>query len=111
MIEYGYKTYQKMEPIGNCVLIKKMTEDCLRKSHGLFIPQSKKFENNKIGVGKVLDISKIAAEKTGVKRNDFVLYDYYSAYNDKAINILTNYENLIMVLSEEEAIKFLNGEL
>ena len=111
MIEYGYTSYKKMKPVGNCVLIKKMLENEFRKSHDLFIPQSKKFENNKIGIGKVLGISKIAEEKTGVKTGNYVLYDYYSAFDDSSINILTNYENLIMVVTEEEAKLFLNGSL
>ena len=111
MIEYGYASYKTLKPVGDCVLIKKLTEDCLRKSHGLYIPQTKKFENNKIGVGEVLDLSKKAEKETGVKVGDYVLYDYYSAHNDDAINILTNYENLLMVLSKEEADAFLNGSL
>ena len=111
MLDYGYKKYNSMKPVGNCVLIEKMTENELRKSHGLFIPQVKKLENNKIGVGKVLDLSKTAEEKTGVKPGDYVLYDYYSAFNDQSINILTNYENIIMIVSKKEADEFLNGTL
>ena len=67
MLEYGYKKYNSMKAVGNCVLIEKMIEDNLRKSHGLYIPQSKKFENNKMGVGKVLNLSKKAEEETGIK--------------------------------------------
>ena len=111
MISYGYTSYNEIKPVGNCVLIKKLTEDGLRKSHDLYIPQSKKFENNKIGVGKVLNLSKKAKEETGVKAGDYVLYDYYSAFNDAAINVLVNYENLLIVLSKEEAKAFLNGSL
>lgn len=111
MIEYGYTKYNSIKPIGNCILIEKMMENDLRKSHDLYIPQSKKFENNKIGIGKVLDLSKKAAEETGIKQNDYVLYDYYSAFDDNAINILTNYENVLMILTEKEAKQFLNGSL
>ena len=111
MIEYGYTKYNSIKPIGNCILIKKLNEAGLRKSHGLYIPEVKKFENNKIGVGKVLDLSKTSSEKTGIKKGDFVLYDYYSAFDDNSINILTNYENVFMVLTKDEANAFLNGEL
>lgn len=111
MILYGYATYNEIKPVGNCVLIKKLMEDGLRKSHDLYIPQSKKFENNKIGVGKVLDLSKKAKSETGIKVGDYVLYDYYSAHNDAAINVLVDYENILMILSKNETDKFLNGTL
>ena len=38
MIDYGYTSYKYMKPVRNCVLIKKLEEKDLRKSHGLFIP-------------------------------------------------------------------------
>lgn len=111
MLEYGYTKYEKLIPIGDCVLIEKLSEDCLRKSHGLYIPDPAKYKNNKIGVGKVLDLSKTAKEKLGLKTGDYVLYDYFSVFDDKSINVLTKYENIIMQLNEDEAYKFLNGEL
>lgn len=111
MLDYGYKKYDMIKPVGNCVLIKKINEPSLRKSHDLYIPQSKKFENNKIGVGEILDLSKTAEEKTGLKKGNFVLYDYYSAHDDNAINILTNYENIMMILTKNEVDLFLNGTL
>ena len=111
MISYGYTSYNEIKPVGNCVLIKKLMEDGLRKSHDLYIPQSKKFENNKIGVGKILDLSKKAKEETGIKKGDYVLYDYYSSHNDASINVLVDYENVLIVLTKEETDKFLNGTL
>lgn len=111
MIEYGYKNYEKVIPVGECVLIEKLTEDCLRKSHGLYIPDPAKFKNNKIGVGKVIGISKKAKSALSIDVNDYVLYDYYSVFDDKGKNVLTKYENIFMQLTEEEAHNFLNGEL
>jgi len=111
MIEYSYRHYEYINPVGECVLIEKLTEDCLRKSHGLFIPDPAKFKNNKMGVGKVIGISKKAKNALGININDYVLYDYYSVFDDKGKNVLTKYENIIMQMTEEEANKFLNGEL
>lgn len=111
MINYGYNQYKSMKAIGECVLIEKLTEDCLRKSHGLYIPDPAKFKNNKIGVGKIIDLGKKAKENLGIDINDYVLYDYFSVFDDKGMCVLTKYENIIMQLSEDEAYKFLNGEL
>lgn len=111
MIDYSYNTYEYINPVGDCLLIEKLAEDTLRKSHGLFIPQPAKLKNNKIGVGKVLAISKKAATETKINVDDYVLYDYFSVFDDKGKNVLTKYENIIMQLTEDEAYKFLNGEL
>jgi effector-binding domain-containing protein len=56
-------------------------------------------------------ISKKAKNALGININDYVLYDYYSVFDDKGKNVLTKYENIIMQMTEEEANKFLNGEL
>jgi len=111
MINYGLTYYESMKPVGECLLIEKLTEDNLRKSHGLYIPEVAKQLNNKIGVGKVIALSKKAKEETNINENDYVLYDYFSANDDNGKHILTKYENIIMQLSEDEAYKFLNGEL
>ena len=111
MLEYGYKKYDKIEPKGLCILIEKMQETDLRKNDGIYIPDSDKLKNYKMGVGKILDLSKKAHEETKLEIGDYVLYDYYSAHNDNSINILTNYENIIFKVSYDEAIRFLNGKL
>ena len=81
------------------------------KAGDIIIPDSKKYANNKIGVGKVLELGRTAKNETKLAEGDYVLYDYYSAYNDTSQNILTKYENIILQLSEEEAYKFLRSEL
>ena len=111
MINYGLTNYETMTPVGECVLIEKLTEDGLRKSHGLYIPEVAKYANNKIGVGKVISLSRKAKEELNINENDYVLYDYFSANDDNGKHILTKYENIIMQLNEGEAFKFLNGEL
>lgn len=111
MIDYGLTQYKKLNPKGLCILIEKMTENDLRKNGEIYIPNTAKLENYKIGVGKILDLSRKAKNETNLSKNDYVLYDYYSAHDDNSKNILTNYENIIMKVSYDEAIKFLNGKL
>lgn len=111
MLEYGYKKYNKIEAKGLCVLIEKMQEDDLRKNGEIFIPDSDKLKNYKMGVGKILDLSRKAKEETKLEVGDYVLYDYYSAHDNKSINILTHYENIIFKVSYDEATRFLNGKL
>ena len=112
MLEYGgYRNYEKIEPKGLCILIEKMQETDLRKNGEIYIPDSDSLKNYKMGVGKILDLSKKAKEETKLSIGDYVLYDYYSAHDDKSINILTNYENIIFKVSYDEAIRFLNGKL
>lgn len=111
MFDYGYKKYSKIKPIGCCILIEKMNEADLRKSHGLYVPESSNFKNNKIGIGKIIDISKKAKDELKIDINDYVLYDYFSVFDDKGKYVLTKYENIIMKLDEDEANRFLIGEL
>ena len=111
MLEYGYKKYNKIEPKGLCILIEKMQENDLRKNGDIYIPDSDKLKNYKMGVGKILDLSKKAKEETKLNVGDYVLYDYFSAHDDKSKNVLTNYENIIFQISYDEVIKFLNGKL
>lgn len=109
-VEHGMKHYDELKVIGPYILIEKIVNEEHRVGD-IIIPDSKKYANNKIGVGKVLELGRTAKNETKLTEGDYVLYDYYSAYNDTSQNILTKYENIILQLSEEEAYKFLRSEL
>lgn len=111
MINYGTKNYKNIQAVHECILIEKLNEETLRKSHGLYIPETAKFKNNKIGVGKIINIGSSAKSETNLNENDYVLYDYYSVFNDFGKFVITKYENIIMKMEENEAYKFLNGEI
>ena len=109
-VEHGMKHYDELKVVGPYVLIEKiMNEE--HKDGDIIIPDSKKYANNKIGIGKVLELGRTAKDETKLVEGDYVLYDYYSAYDDTSQNILTNCENIILQLSKEEAYKFLRSEL
>ena len=109
-VEHGMKHYDELKVVGPYVLIEKIM-DKEHKDGDIIIPDSKKYANNKIGIGKVLELGRTAKDETKLAEGDYVLYDYYSAYDDTSQNILTNCENIILQLSKEEAYKFLRSEL
>ncbi len=110
MIEYGYDISLK-NVVGEKVLIEKLQKEDLNKIDGIYIPDSKKYQNSKIGVGKIIDITDDTAEKYMIHKGDYVLYDYYSAFGDWKEAVITNAENIIFQLTEKEAYDFLNGTL
>ena len=111
MFEFGNASYTSVDPIGEKVLIKKMMNKDLETVGGIFIPETSKYKNSKIGVGKIVDIGDDAVEKYAVKKDDYVLYDYFSAYGDYKQFIITNAENILLVLSEDEVNAYLKNEL
>ena len=68
MIDYGLTQYKKLNPKGLCILIEKMTENDLRKNGEIYIPNTAKLENYKIGVGKILDLSRKAKNETNLSK-------------------------------------------
>lgn len=109
-VNYATKNYKKFDVIGPYVLIERF-ENEEHKVGDIIIPDSKKYANNKMGVGKIIDIGKVAKEKSNLDIDDFVLYDFYSAFHDSKINVLVNYENIFMKIDKIEAKMFLNGNL
>ena len=110
-IEYGNVKFSDVKIIGEKVLIEKLQKGDLRQIDGIYIPDSKEYKNSKIGVGRIIGIGNDAKEKYSVNVGDYVLYDYYSAHGDWPDKIITNGENIILQLEEDEAMKFLNSSL
>ena len=110
-VEYEYSVFKSVDAVGDNILLKKLKNDDLAKVNGIYILKSEEYKNMTIGVGQILSISESAKEKFGLKENDYVLYDYYSAHGDWEVNIITNGENILLQITEEEAIKFLNKSL
>ncbi len=105
------REYGAINVVGKFVLIQKLENDDLRKEGGIYIPRSTEYENCRIGVGKILEISESQSEETGLKVGDFVMYDYHGAHNPKDENVITDIENVFMKVTEDEAKAFLNGGL
>jgi co-chaperonin GroES (HSP10) len=110
-VQYGYKKYDSIKTVGDKILIEKLQKNDLRCIDGIYVPESKSYKNCKIGVGKILDLGDGAKEKYSLNVGDYVLYDYYSAHGDWKETIITDGENIILQLTEQEASEFLNGSL
>lgn len=109
-VSYAEKEYAKLSPVGNFVLLKKLEQEDIRKVDGIYIPQTEHFANAKMGCGQVLELREELSEEYGVKAGDYVLYDFYSVHGDHKDTVITDVDNLIAVLTEEEAAKFVKGE-
>lgn len=109
-VNHGISYYDELKVVGSYILIEKINNE-EHKIGDIIIPDSKKYANNKIGVGKILEIGKNAKKETNLNINDFVLYDYYSAYDNNGKHILIRYDNIILQLTEEDAFKYLNSNL
>jgi co-chaperonin GroES (HSP10) len=109
-VSYAEKEYAKLSPVGNFVLLEKLEQEAIRKVDGIYIPESEHYTNAKMGCGKVLELKEELSEEYGVKAGDYVLYDFYSAHGDHKDTVITDVDNLIVVLTEEEADKFVKGE-
>lgn len=110
-VMYAGKLYNSINVFGDKVLIKRLTPESLRQVDGIFIPESSKYQNMKIGAGQIIALGNDAKTDYGVDVNDYVLYDYYSANGDNKDTIITKAENLIVKVSEEEAYKFISSGL
>lgn len=110
-VQYGFKEYDSIKPIGDKILIEKMKNDGPKCVDGIYVPESKNYKNCKIGIGRIVDIGDGAKKKYSLDIGDYVLYDYYSAHGDWEKNIITDGENIILQLTEKEAHKFLNESL
>jgi co-chaperonin GroES (HSP10) len=110
-VEYGYRSYGSMKIVGDKVFIRKLRRDDMKCIDGIFVPDSKSYQNSKMGVGEIIGLGDEAKEKLNLKEGDYILYDYYSAHGDWKDRVITNGENVILQLTEKEANDFLNGTL
>ena len=110
-VNYGNKIYSELNVKGDYILLKKMNNSQPKNVNGIFIVESNKYKNSKIGVGEVLETGKDVTEKYGIYERDFILYDYYSANGDWDENAIIDASNVIMILSAKEAEDFLNHSL
>ena len=110
-VEFFNKSYQKLNVVGDYVLIDRMDPSDIRMSDGIYIPDVSRIENTRIGIGRIAEINEAEAEKIGVKTGDIVLYDFHAAHNTRDKMHILRTENVFMVLDEDEAAAFLNGTL
>lgn len=109
-VEYGTKIYDTLEVIGPYILIERF-ENEEHKIGDIIIPDSKEYANDKMGVGRIVEIGNKAKLESNLDVGDYVLFDYYSIFCENRKHVIINYENIFMQMNKEESIKFLNGSL
>ena len=62
-----------------------------------------------MGIAEILDLGNKAKEETNLSIGNYVLYDYYSVYEDNPIYVITKAENIIVVLTKEEADNYVKN--
>lgn len=113
MIEYNTTNsshiYNSLKPCGDKVLLKKLVNTLNKKYGDILIPQDVG-KNMSFGVAEVMDLGTSESIKdSGLKIGDYVLYDFYSVFNDNPEYVITKIENIILQINEEEAIKYKNN--
>jgi hypothetical protein len=94
-------------PVGTRVLLKKLVNTLDKKYGNIILPHSHA-KNCSLGVAQVIRLGE-EAKRTGLSENDYVLYDYYSVFSNMPDYVLTNAENIILQITEEEAEHYKNN--
>ena len=110
MIEYSTANstndYNIMKPCGDKVLLKKLINTLNKKYGDILIPQDVG-KNMSFGVAEVIDLgSSESIKDSGLNIGDFVLYDYYSVFQDTDDYVITKFENIILQLTYDEAQEY-----
>lgn len=99
--------YKNAKPLGELVLLKKLVKTLDKKYGDIFIPQSVS-KNASLGVAQVIDLGNKAKE-LGINVNDYVLYDYYSVFENNPEYVLTKVENIILKITDSEKDNYINN--
>lgn len=101
--KYGKdKEYEILEPVGKMILIKKF-KPTRERHYGLIVVPHIKDKNTEIGVAIVEKLGSRMSSTDGIAVGDYIMYDYYSAFEDGNEYVIINSENAIMRLTKEEA--------
>lgn len=99
--------YKNVKPIGELVLLKKLVKTMDKKYGNILIPHTHD-KNASLGVAQIVDLGD-KAKKVGLNINDYVLYDYYSVFENNPEYVLTNVENIILKINEQEANNYISN--
>ena len=99
--------YKNAKPLSDLVLLKKLVKTLDKKYGDIFIPQSVS-KNASLGVAQVIDLGNKAKE-LGINVNDYVLYDYYSVFENNPEYVLTKAENIILKITDTEKDNYINN--
>ena len=99
---YANSEYNDVTPVGKMVLLKKVKPNLERHYGDIVVPYITN-KNTAIGVAKIVKLGNKITDEDGIMVNDFVLYDYYSVYEDGPEYVITKSENIYMKVDEDEA--------
>ena len=101
-MKYADREYESVIPVGKMVLLHKVKASLDRHYGDLVIPYLKN-KNTAIGVAKVIQLGSKITYEDGIHVDDYVMYDYYSVFEDGPEYVITRSENIFMKITKEEA--------
>lgn len=101
-MKYGTSEYNDVTPVGNMVLLKKLKPTLERHYGDIVVPYITN-KNTAIGVAKIVKLGNKITNEDGINVDDYVMYDYYSVFEDGPEYVITRSENIFMKVTEEEA--------
>lgn len=99
---------ENYRPLGKKILLRKLVKTLDKKYGDILIPHSTN-QNNSMGVAEIVNMGNQAERESGLSVGDFVLYDYYSAYGNYPVYVITNWQNIIVQLTKQEADKYVSS--
>ena len=84
------------------VLLKKLKPTLERHYGDIVVPYITN-KNTAIGVAKIVKLGNKITNEDGINVDDYVMYDYYSVFEDGPEYVITRSENIFMKVTEEEA--------
>ena len=101
-MKYGTSEYNDVTPVGKIVLLKKLKPTLERHYGDIVVPYITN-KNTAIGVAKIVKLGNKITNEDGINVDDYVMYDYYSVFEDGPEYVITRSENIFMKVTEEEA--------
>ena len=101
-MKYGTSEYKDVTPVGKMVLLKKLKPTLERHYGDIVVPYITN-KNTAIGVAIVIKLGNKITDEDGINVDDYVMYDYYSVFEDGPEYVITRSENIFMKVTEEEA--------
>jgi co-chaperonin GroES (HSP10) len=96
-----------MIPIGNKVLLRKLIPTLDKRYGNILLPQSYA-KNASLGIAEIINFGNgPEVKESGLNIGDYVLYDYYSVFQNNKDYVITNMENIILRITAEEAESYL----
>lgn len=108
MLDFNKDEKIDLKVLGTKVLLKKCVKTLNKKYGNIILPHDVD-KNSSLGVAIIGDLGSEAKKQTQLNVGDYVLYDYYSVFENNDVYVITNAENIIVRLTKEEADNYINN--